>query len=274
MKLIKKINNNVALCIDSKGNEIIVTGKGIGFETPNQEIELKKIERTFYNLSPEYISLLNDISPKAFKVAELVLDFASDHLMCELNENVLFNLADHIDFAIERYHKNLNVKLPIYNDIEHLFDSEMKVGRFALEIVKNEYGIILPDDEAARIALNIINSEYNPFNKKIELNNQIVQDITEIIEDFFNISINRHSFSYTRFVTHMHYLFKRENENDQMKSINQKLYKSLITGYPTTYECVENISEYFLKNKNLKLSQEERFYLMLHINRLCDKEDK
>lgn len=32
MKVIKKINNNVAICLDSSNNELIALGKGIGFK--------------------------------------------------------------------------------------------------------------------------------------------------------------------------------------------------------------------------------------------------
>lgn len=273
MKLIKKINNNVALCHDSKGKEVIVTGRGVGFADPQQEIELSRIERTFYNLGSEYISMLNDISPQAFKIADAVVNYAADRLLCELNDNLLFSLADHIDFAIERYYKNLNLELPIFNDIEHLFEAEMDVGRFALKQIKKEYGISLGDEEAARIALNIINSEYNPLRKNIKLNNQAIDDITQIIERVFGIKINRHNFNYSRFVTHMHYLFKRENENRPISSKNRQLYETLITTYPQTNRCVNYIRDYFEKTKNWKLSDEECLYLILHINRLCDKEE-
>ena len=38
MKVIKKINNNVALAQDAKGREMIVFGKGIGFPAMPYEL--------------------------------------------------------------------------------------------------------------------------------------------------------------------------------------------------------------------------------------------
>ena len=35
MKLLKKINNNFALALDSRGEQIIVEGKGMGFQKMN-----------------------------------------------------------------------------------------------------------------------------------------------------------------------------------------------------------------------------------------------
>ena len=58
----KKINNNAAICIDSNQRELVAFGKGIGFPpTPYELTDLRKVERTFYNVSPQYVSLLNDI---------------------------------------------------------------------------------------------------------------------------------------------------------------------------------------------------------------------
>lgn len=62
MVVLKKINNNVAICKDGRGRELIAFGKGIGFpQTPYVLTDLRKIERTFYNVSSQYISMLNDI---------------------------------------------------------------------------------------------------------------------------------------------------------------------------------------------------------------------
>lgn len=273
MKFVKKINNNVALCLDSKENEVIVTGRGVGFASPGEEVDLSKIERTFYHLGSEYISMLNDISPKAFQIATAVVDYAASRLLCELNDNLLFSLADHIDFALERYYKKMNVELPIFNDIEHLFEPEMDVGRYALRLIEKNFGVRLPKEEAARIALNLINSEYNPMRDRIQINNQAIDDITKIIEQSFHISVNRHTFNYSRFVTHMHYLFKRGKENQPISSKNKTLYQTLITTYPQTNQCVNVIRQYFAETKKWTLSDEECLYLILHINRLCDKEE-
>lgn len=48
MKVIKKINNNVALAQDAKGREMLVFGKGIGFPAmPYELADLSVVQRTF-----------------------------------------------------------------------------------------------------------------------------------------------------------------------------------------------------------------------------------
>ena len=49
MQVIKKLNNNFAICLDKEGNELVAYGKGIGFpKTPYELTDLSKIDRTFY----------------------------------------------------------------------------------------------------------------------------------------------------------------------------------------------------------------------------------
>ena len=56
MKVIRNINNNVAVCLDDNNHEVIAFGKGIGFQKAPYEIALSQIDRTYYNLEPHYIT--------------------------------------------------------------------------------------------------------------------------------------------------------------------------------------------------------------------------
>ena len=55
MKVIKNINNNVAICVDDNGHEVVAMGKGIGFSKPPYEVDLSKIDRTYYSLDSHYV---------------------------------------------------------------------------------------------------------------------------------------------------------------------------------------------------------------------------
>ena len=80
MKVIKNINNNVSLCLDSQNNEVVAFGKGIGFTKPPYDIPLSKIERTYYNINPTYISMINDIPAEIFELSTKVVEFAREKL--------------------------------------------------------------------------------------------------------------------------------------------------------------------------------------------------
>ena len=48
MQVIKKLNNNFAICMDKEGKELIAYGKGIGFpKVPYELTDLNQIDRPF-----------------------------------------------------------------------------------------------------------------------------------------------------------------------------------------------------------------------------------
>ncbi|ENY88566.1 hypothetical protein HMPREF1094_01017 [[Clostridium] innocuum 2959] len=115
MKVIKKINNNVAVCIDNDGHELIAFGKGIGFpKIPYELTDLNKIWRTYYGINPSYLGLLNEISEDVFALSIKITDQAKMRIMNEINSNIVFTLADHINFAIDRYKKIWISKCRLY----------------------------------------------------------------------------------------------------------------------------------------------------------------
>ena len=52
MQAIKKINNNFALCLDSSGVEMIAYGRGIGFGQFPCEVDLDKLDGTYWFIRP------------------------------------------------------------------------------------------------------------------------------------------------------------------------------------------------------------------------------
>ena len=272
MKVIKNINNNVAVCLDSKGMEVVAFGKGIGFKKAPYDIELSRIQKTFYNVDTAFISMLNDIPVDIINISDDIIGYARDKLNTPLSSNIVFTLADHIYFTLERYEKNIKIRLPIVNDIQHLFEKEMDIGRYGIKKILKEKGIYLPQDEAAYIALHIINSQERDRNTEDLHNERMIDAITRIIEDEYGIKVNKEVFNFSRFVSHIHYLLKRGKKQELMKSDNDKIYQDLVREYPKTKETAETISRYIEKNIQVRLNDEEKLYLMLHINRLCTRE--
>ena len=46
MKITKIINNNVVSSVDEQGREVVIMGRGIGFQrVPDDEIDQKKMEK-------------------------------------------------------------------------------------------------------------------------------------------------------------------------------------------------------------------------------------
>ena len=229
MKIIKSINNNFAVAEDSAGNQCIVSGKGIGFGTvPREVTDLGVINRTYYDVDSAYIAMINDFPEEIIDVSSKIIDYTRLVIDNSISSNIVFTLADHINFCIQRYQKHMNIKLPITNDIEFFFEKEMKIGKYGLKLINKQLHVYLPKEEAAYIALNIINAEEN-FKSKEEINDdEIIEKITELIEEEYQLRINKENFNYSRFVSHMHYLLKRGKCKELLSTDNRKLYHILL----------------------------------------------
>ena len=274
MKAIKKINNNIAICIDGNGNEVVVFGKGVGFhEMPYEIKDMSMIERTFYGISSEHFGLLKEIKKEIFEVSSTIVDYALLHIDVKLNPNLIFTLADHINFAIDRYHKNINVKAPYVGDIKNLYENEYHIGEKALMYINNKFGIRLAKDEAISIALHLINAERIDNSAQGKINDEsIINSVIDIIEKQMDIKINRNGVNCARFITHLKYLIKRLTADTSSSSENEMMFETMKENYPSVYKCACNVCEYLNALTNKTLNDEEIMYLMLHINRVCSRE--
>ena len=273
MKAIRRFNNNTVLCITKNGNEVVAFGKGIGFHEIPYEVELSKIERTYYSVDEQYLSIINQIPDDILKLSTAIVDKAKEKLDYPYSGNTVFTLADHIIFAIKRSRDKINLKLPVIYDIDNLFEAEFEIGKYALELIKQKMNISLPRDEASFIALHLINGkEYN--NSETELKDEeIIDAVTTIIEKEYSITINREQFNYSRFVSHMRYLLKEDKLKQPIYSCNSKIYDELKEEFPKAHRCAQIIVDYLHEKLETELNNDEKLYLILHINRLCNREE-
>jgi beta-glucoside operon transcriptional antiterminator len=273
MRIIRNINNNVSLCKDSNNVQVVVFGKGIGFLKVNEEVPLSKIERTFYNVNKNYLDVIASLPENVLEVSSKIIDMANIKLNTSYKSNVVLSLADHINSAIQRKQNNISIKLPLIYEIKHLYPMEIEIGKEAVKLISDKLNVELPSEEVVGITLHLVNygTTNNPIDDKNE--EKIVDDCTKLIEDELNIKIDRSSFSYFRFVSHLHYLFSRTNE--QMKSDNEEIYKMIKSKYADTdiYDCTIRIRDYLSKTLDFKLNDEELLYLFIHVNKLCIHED-
>ncbi len=150
MKVIKNINNNISLCLDSRNNEVVAFGKGIGFTKPPYDVPLSKIDRTFYDVDEEQLAVLKRIPEDVLEAAAEIVDLANEKMDNQFRENVVFTLADHIDFSVQRYRKNINIKLPLLYEVRQLYPGESELGKQALDILKKRLKVSLPRSKPQR----------------------------------------------------------------------------------------------------------------------------
>lgn len=274
MEVIKKLGNNAAICKDNSGRELIALGLGIGFpKCPYKLDDLSKIERTFYNVDNEYLYLFENVDSNILALSADVIDLATTMLSVSLKENAIYTLADHLNFAVIRLNKGMIFNTPISNELRDLYPVEVKVAKYTLNLMKKKLNIELPEEEMYAIAMNIINSEeILSSTSDVSVKSEFILEIVHLIEAQMHISIDKNSFNYSRFASHMQYLFRRKSEYTEISSTNKKLFELLKNEYPMTYQCVLGIKELIFNKFNWNIGDEELLYLILHVNRLCSHE--
>lgn len=276
MVVVKNINNNVSLCLDGNGKEVIVFGKGVGFIRPPAEVPLNKIERTFYNVSSQYLSILNDVPQE-------ILDFTARQMLLEQDKlpygttaNLTFILADHLAFALERAKKGVYIPMPSIYEMETNWPLEMEVGRSFVSAMEREFNVKLPYGEAQAVAMHFINARSTHATESavnIETRyEEILEHTTRIIEEEMALTVRRDTFNYARFATHVQYLLRRIFEDKSIDSENIQMYQSIREEYEAASRCVDKIAAYLKENWKAELTEEEKLYLIMHVNRVCAKE--
>lgn len=245
MKLVKKINTSAALAIDRTGHEIVVMGKGIGFpQMPYKLDDLSKIERTFYDVDPKYLGMIAELSQPIVMVCADIADQAGIELDCSLNPNLPFTLADHIQFAAERLKKGVDLTTPIAYDIRHLYPREAAMADMALKMLNEQTGMNLPASEAISV------------------------------ESSLHIQLDKDSYNYSRFATHLRYLIQRLQAGVQTDNISSNLRRTLMREYPDIYACTLKVVEYLKNTYGWDCNDDEVVYLIMHIQRVYEREQE
>ena len=278
MMVVKKINNNVAICRDGSQRELIAFGRGIGFPpTPYELTDLSRIDRTFYNVNSKYIPLLADIPPEIVQFTADQMLALQDELPYETSSNLVLTLADHIAFAIERAGRGIYVQMPSIYEMELNYPAEVQAGRKIVAALRQKLKIKLPKGEVQGIAMHLINAQDKALDGTVpgleEQYDEILDRITFIIEEELGIHVRRNTFNYARFATHVQYLLKRVLEQKHIDSENLQMYQSMQEEYPDISACVDKIARCLADVWSAELTEEERLYLILHVNRVCSKEN-
>lgn len=253
-------------------------GRGIAFQKRVGDlVESDKIEKTFIPEGQEVMedlaNLYRDIDPDILEVATNVIKYAQGILRLKLSNHIYLTLPDHLSYAISRTKEGLDIKNPLTWEIKRFYKVEYEIGRKAIELVKEELGILLPDSEAAAIALHIVNARQDDSDLGVTIRmTELVQDIINIVHFYYGQTFDEESFQYTRFITHLQYFARRLLHQERRESNDDFLYDQIQKKYQKAFNCTERINEYLKKVEHTSLTKDEQLYLAIHIQRVTTEE--
>lgn len=269
----KVINNNIISAYEKSGAEVIVMGRGIGFKKKQGEVvpadQISKIFRIkSRTLAEQFKELLANMPLERVRISDEIISHAKDHLKLKLNQSIYVTLTDHINFAIERVSQGIEPQNALLWEIKRFYPQEFQLGIYALELIHDRLGILLPEDEAGFIALHFVNAEYGTdIRDAVKFPDQM-QAIVDIVERDLGILLDESSLHYERFMTHIKFLIQRIYRKELLFSEDRELSLLMQRKYPREYQCSVKVAEYIMQATGSRLSEEEIMYLSVHIRRV------
>lgn len=280
MKIIKIINNNIVSALDDNNEEIIVMGKGLGFHVKSgQPVAADKIEKIFrlnnQSETGKFQELLKAMPMEHFEISIEIIEYAKSVINKKMNPNIYITLTDHIDFAITRMKNGMAFPNPLLSETKAFYPSEYLIGEYAVGLIRKKLGVQFGQDEAASIALHLVNAEYNTeMNNTLKITSTISELIT-IIENHIGKQLNEDSLHYSRMITHLKFFLQRVFTEQLLDDGDMELAEMIRKKYPAEYGCSQKIVEYIgEKYQDYRVSQDEVTYLAVHIRRICEELNK
>lgn len=275
MRVEKVINNNIISSRDHMGVELIVMGRGIGFgKRPGDGIDEQLVEKTFrldqMDDKEQFKELLASLPLEYIRLANDIISFAKDNLEIKLNQNVYLTLTDHINFALSRHREGMMFNNLLYDEVRLFYPVEFSVGSYALELIEERTGCRLEEDEAASIALHIINGESDMKMGTAFVMIKMMREMMEIIEKYIPVPEGK-NYPKDRLVSDLKQLANRLVAEEPMSGHrDESLYHFVEKNYIQEYEIINEVNSYIEKEYQCSMTEEERIYLTLNIKRMKD----
>lgn len=275
-KIKKVLNHNVVIGYDSESrSDYLIMDKGIGFGKKAGEMAGPGEKAAIYSLKKindrgNAREMAETIPAVYLEIASEVLDKAED-VFGKVDRNILFPMADHIEYAVKRVKNNEQISNPLTEDIRILFHMEYKTAECIRDILKEKMEILIDDDEVGYIALHIHSAiEDEKVSHAMQMA-RAVRECISYVEQEVGKPIDVMSLSYNRLMNHIRYMVARAISGEKLK-VNMNDYMRV--KFPQAFEMAETVCRQIEHNLRCKLSDVEVGYLAMHIERVASDEQE
>ena len=270
------LNNNLVLTKNSAGEEIIVKGKGIGFQkSKGDTIDESRIEKIFTfektRQGRRFQSFLSSMQAEFIDLSDKIVDYALMQYDMKLRDSIYIALSDHLEGVYSRYKNGIQLPNGLLFDIRRMYRQEYEVGKHALELLKQENGMELRNDEAGYIAMHFINAQTDHDMEDICMITKVVGEVLDLVQMYFGMVLNDEDYNFQRLQTHLKFFAQRLLMGSQYYEQDDGLFEVIRERYPDVYACVLKIVAHIENQYHYNMSKEEMLYLMIHIERVRGK---
>ena len=198
----------------------------------------------------------------------MVLDEA-EKVFGQIDRNILFPLADHISYAVERIRRNETISNPLTEDIRVLFHMEYKVASCVIPLLESHFGISISEDEVGYITLHVHSAIDDEKVSDAMQTARAVRECIRIVEESMGKKIDVMTLSYNRLMNHVRYMIVRALEGEKLKlSLNDYMQVK----YPEEFALAAKICDEIGQMIKSPLKDVEIGYLAMHICRVTSGE--
>lgn len=271
----KVLNNNVLIGSHPSFGEVVMIGKGIGFNQKKGDfVASESVEKLFVLKNEKeqenYIKLLPFVDNILHEAVISSIGLIMERTRSPLNEHIHVALTDHLMFAVTRLSKGMEMKNPFLIETKALYPFEYDVAKEVIELIGEKTGIYLPDGEIGFIALHIHSAVMNRNLSEVNQHSQLVTHLIDMIETQLRAKIDKDSIDYMRLVRHIRFTIERVNKGEKVEE-PEKISSLLKEEYPLCYNLSWKLIKVMQQTLKKPVFNAEAVYLTMHLQRLQKK---
>ncbi|MFJ3905994.1 PRD domain-containing protein [Streptomyces sp. NPDC090025] len=274
MEALRVLNNNVVLARDGKGQEVILTGRGIGFVSrQGKPIDPSLIVRVFVpadGRDPDHLAeVFALIGEDVLRAVVIALEEVGIEGRESTRPTLAIAIADHVAGALDRTAKGVVIEYPLRAETQALYPTEYAQAQRLLAAVNERVDPRLDPSEATALALHLVNAGFASgdlsFTYKMT---GVIQQMLAVVGERYGIDVSQESMNAARFITHVRYLFVRIQQHQQLKGHESTIGKGIRHHYPEATVTAQKLATIVELRLGERLSEDEVSYLALHVARM------
>lgn len=273
---VKKIlNNNVLIGEHLSMGEVVVIGSGIGFNRKKgDQLSTALVEKMFVlkdeREQKNYLKLLPFMEDEIQSVIISVIELIKQKTHSPLNEHIHVAFTDHIMFAVNRIKNGLEMSNPFLMETKALYPKEFEIAKEVVTVLSEKLSIDLPEGEVGFIALHIHSAIANRNLSEVNQHSQLISKLIDMIEEQFQIKIDKESIDYMRLVRHLRFTIERV-KSGEIVTEPEKIANLLKNEYPLCYNLSWKLIKVMQQVLQKSIFDAEAVYLTMHLQRLQNK---
>jgi transcriptional antiterminator len=275
LKVLKALNNNVLIGNHPTYGEVVIIGKGIGFNRKQGDsIDPTVVEKLFVlkdeKEQKNYIKLLPFLDNDLLEVFISCIELIKKRTKATLNEHIHVALTDHLLFAVSRLSKGMEMSNPFLIETKALYPFEYDIARDVVKLIGEKTDVKLPEGEVGFIALHIHSAVMNKNLSDVNRHSQLVTKLVDMIEERLRIKLDKESVDYMRLVRHIRFTIERVHSGEKVEE-PEKISLLLKEEYPVCYNLSWKLIKVMQQELRKPVYNAEAVYLTMHLQRLQKK---